>query len=127
MAADDIRNEPDYSSPYAPPTQTAGPQLPPRQSRWPTVVGIVAIAIAGLGITGGFCGLVTIVSMPGMMPQNQAVTMVPAGWTPWMVVTSLVGMALTVVLLIAGIGLLQRRPWSARLCTRWRWSTSPMW
>jgi len=120
MAADDVRNEPDYSHPYAPPTQTAGPQLPPRPSKWPTVIGIVAIAFAGLGIMGGFCGLVTMVTMPSMMPQDPATTAaLSATRSSWMVVQLLVGLGLTVLLLICGIGLLKRRPWSPKGCTRW--------
>ena len=118
--ADDVQNEPDYSSPYAPPTQTAGPQLPPRQSRWPTVIGIVAIAFAGLGILGGFCGLVGTVTMFTVMPDDQAAAAgMPSGWALWIVITSLLGLGLTVLLLIFGIGLLQRRPWSAKMCSRW--------
>lgn len=120
MAADDMHNEPNYYSPYAPPTQTAGPQLPPRQSSWPTVIGIVSIAFAGLGILGGFCGLVVALIMPRIMPPNQATAAgVPPDWMPWMAVMWLVGISLTVVLLIVGIGLLQRRAWSARLCPWW--------
>ena len=46
---------PEQSAPFTPPTQAPPP--PVRASVWPTVVGIIGIIYASLGLFGTFCGL----------------------------------------------------------------------
>ncbi len=91
---------------------------------WPRVLGIVAIVFGSLGVLGGCMGL--------LFPILQSVfedavskgggpdifgTM--QGWQGWTLAGSVLGMVISVLLIVEGIGLLRRRPWSIRLGYCW--------
>jgi hypothetical protein len=118
-------NLPDLPSPQArpltPPTQPVplAPVVP--RSKWPAVVGIIAIVIGAGGFLYNACGAVgafvvaiMFQRMPptGMPPQ---VMQIKPGLEGVMLVMSL----LCGVLLIPGIALLQRRRWSAAWLRIW--------
>jgi hypothetical protein len=109
------------AEPTAPPTVWPGLRVKPPRSKWPAVVGIIAIVIGAGGFLYNACGAVgafvvgmVFQRMPstGMPPE---VFQVKPGWVGVMLVMSL----LCGVLLIPGIALLQRRRWSAAWLRIW--------
>jgi hypothetical protein len=97
------------------------PMMEAPPSKWPTVIGIIAIVIAALGLLANACGVVSLffagtmfrrTVLPGMPPELFQIR-------PGLVVIQLVRFAMAVALLIIGIGLLQRRPRSARWVNPW--------
>jgi len=115
MAADDMHNEQDQASSDAPPTETAGPQLPELPSRWPTVFGVVAIVFAGLGIFFGGNALLSILRYE---PPPNAAGQTPTV-PPMVIINVLLSIGLAVLLLISGIGLMKRRACAPKWLTRW--------
>ena len=123
----------DEESPPAPPVQSI--QLPEEPAKWPTVFGVVGIIVAAVGLLGGCCGVIAPLVWPyyirwleglEQVPQEQLgaakAAMLPAAW---MVPASLVGLALSVVLLIGAIRLLRRRSSGIGLCKVWAWINIP--
>jgi hypothetical protein len=95
----------------------------PAESSWAKVIGIIAIVLGSLGILGGVYGVITprlLGFFESLMPPGQdggfEALEQHAGWT---VATSLVGMAVAALLLVGGIGLAKRRPWSLATCRVW--------
>jgi amino acid transporter len=123
---------PERSASLTPPTQAPPPLV--RASVWPTVVSIIGIIYASLGLFGTFCGLAFLFILPsyadwlqsfGMSEQDvQAMetSMPPIGWT---VLTSLVGLALIILLFVGALKLLRRQASGARLCALWSWIIIP--
>lgn len=116
MATDDPIQPPQVPPPAAPPTR-AGPipvALPP--SKWPTVLGTIAIILAALGLLSLIGPIVARFAPKPPTSQPTPPIMLPATWTA-------VGMplhvTLSILLLIGGIGLLTRRRWSARAMRIW--------
>jgi hypothetical protein len=95
-------------SPQPPYTQTPA-YYPPQQKRsvWPTVIGIISIILASLGL---LCTpLVTITN--AINPTTQQVyEYLPDWYRTWEIVGMFGGIVFAVVLLIGGITLLKRRP-----------------
>jgi hypothetical protein len=92
-------------------------EAPP--SKWPTVIGIIAIIWAAIGLLGGVCGLGSIfmaqvipANFPGTpgMSMSAPLTMLPG---------ALLSLIVRACLLALGIGLLKRRPWSAQWIRTW--------
>ena len=54
-----------------------------------------------------------------MLPVQRATIEVMRRWATWTVVVSLLSAAVAILLLAAGIGLVQRRRWSPRVFTIW--------
>ncbi len=120
------------SAPFTPPTQAPPPSV--RASVWPTVVGIIGIIYASLGLFGTFCGLAYPFILPlyvdwlrsGGTPeqrvQEMETSMPPVGWT---VLTSMVGLALVILLFVGAVRLLRRQTSGARLCALWSWIIIP--
>ena len=118
-------NTPDPGSPQprpiAPPTQPVplAPVVP--RSKWPAVVGIIAIVIGAGGSLFNACGAVGSfftatmfqrIKPPGMPPEVLQVR-------PVLVAVMLVMSLLCGALLVPGIALLQRRRWSAAWLRIW--------
>lgn len=115
---------PDFASPQprplTPPTMPVS--LPPvsRPSRWPMVIAVIAIGWSVLGISGNLWGMAAELTMQTSTATQPVAR--PVHWEPMKFVAALdylVEVVLCVVLLIAAVGLLQRRPWSARLARLW--------
>ena len=123
---------PEGSAALTPPTQA--PPLPVQASVWPTVVGIISIIYASLGLFGTFCGLAFLFVLPSFadwlrglgMPEEDvqalATSMPPVGWT---VFSSLVGLAMIILLFVGALRLLRHRASGARLCALWSWMIIP--
>ena len=120
------------TAPLTPPTQA--PLPPVRASVWPTVVGIIGIIYASLGLFGTFCGLAFLFVLPsyadwfqsiGMSEQEvqeMQTAMPPATWS---VFASVVGLALVILLFVGAVRLLRRQASGARLCALWSWMIIP--
>jgi hypothetical protein len=119
--------------PPAPPVQSV--ELAETPSKWPTVFGVVGIILAALGLLGGCCGVISplvwpryiqwLESMEGV-PED-SIAMAKAGMPPaaWVVPASLVGLALSVILMIGAIRLLRRLSSGVGLCKFWAWFNIP--
>lgn len=93
------------------------------RSNWPVIFGIGAILFGALGV---------ITTLPAGCASSLATSLVPAGSvgspaadvmqriTTWFTIGSLVSAGLSLLLLVLGVGLCQRRAWSIRLV--WIWS-----
>ncbi len=98
-------------------------EIPHRPSAWPMVIGVIAIIFGSLAILQGCFGAVSSLfmsSLSGLMPTEQA-TMLDAmeGLKPWMIIGAVLTLALGILLLVAGIGLVRRRAWSPTACMVW--------
>ena len=120
------------SAPFTPPTQAPPPSV--RASVWPTVVGIIGIIYASLGLFGTFCGLAFFFillsyadwlesfGIPEQELQEMQASMSPVSWT---VLASVVGLALVILLFVGAVRLLRRQASGARLCALWSWMIIP--
>ncbi len=126
----------DESRPPEPPV-TAPPsemgEMVPVPSSWPIAIGIIGIVLASLGLFGGCCGLVSPLMMnffkgmaSGNMPQ-QRIDQIFASQPPtmWIIPASLVGLALSTLMLVGCIGLTRRRAGGVSLCKAWAWINIP--
>ena len=115
-------------TPMTPPTDAGA--IPPKPSSWPMVVGIIAIILGAGGILaygcGGLIGNVGMVFVSNWMrstgvvdPVQQAQMEVLRDYLAWNIVNSLFSTGLSILLLIAGIGLVRRRSSSMRVSIVW--------
>ena len=123
---------PERSASFTPPTQAPPPLV--RASVWPTVVGIIGIIYASLGLFGTFCGLAFLFillsyadwlesfGIPEQEVQEMQASMSPVSWT---VPASVVGLALASLLFVGAVRLLRRQASGARLCALWSWIIIP--
>jgi len=105
----------------APPTVS---HIEPARPVWPTVIGVISIVFGLLGALQGCGGIVMPFAMnglTGLMPddQSKAVFAGMSDHLAWGVAAGVTGMAVGVLLLTAGIGMVQRRRWSVRAHTIW--------
>lgn len=118
-------------SPPAPPTTAGAVTSSSHQSKWPTVIGIIAIVV---GIGGVLTSCLNLAS-PFLMKKfvNRDTMTVPVSeqmrasmavakeWETWIAIINCAGLILGVVLLMAGIGMLSRRSYAAGLVRTWAW------
>jgi hypothetical protein len=100
----------------APPTRAGAIPIEPPRSTWPTVLGIIAIVLAVLGLLS-LLGQAVMLVVPHPPAASQ-----PAYPEPPAVVKAIVTpmwAALSVLLLVGGIGVANRRRWSARALVGW--------
>jgi hypothetical protein len=105
----------------APPTVS---HIEPASPVWPTVIGVISIVFGLLGALQGCGGIVMPFAMnglTGLMPddQSKAVFAGMSDHLAWGVAAGVTGMAVGVLLLTAGIGMVQRRRWGVRAHTIW--------
>jgi hypothetical protein len=105
MAADPI-------SPLPPTTPLD--ELPPEPAKWPKTVGTISVIWAGLSLLCGLCGVGWMIAMPKMMAgaEQQMGGPMPDIMKPSMAQLGLgvIGFVPTILLLIAGILTVMRRP-----------------
>ena len=121
MSTDGTPQQPMSPEPrwVAPPMQPGIPMMAAPQSKWPTVIGIIAIIWAAFGLLGGVCGLGGIFmarSMPTNFPGAPGMSM---GASPMMLFGFFISLILRSCLLALGIGLIKRRPWAAKWIRIW--------
>ena len=121
MTQDQTPNVPNY--PVAPPTQPGIVGLPQQPSAWPKVIGIIAIILGALGALGGVWGAISPLftdALMSMVPAGQATGMeAMQQFKGWTVVSSLLMLGVAVLLLVAGVGLVQRRGWAPKISMLW--------
>lgn len=119
---------PPADPPQAPPTRPGELRLRTQRATWPTVLGIIAVVLAALGIVSrlGSLGMLLLMRsmFAGMDDEFHPATAGPFSdqWLAWTVVEYSLGAGLAIWLLLAGIGLLQRRRWSPLAINFWAWS-----
>lgn len=116
----------DDASTAAPPTAREGYVAPPTRHKWPTVLGIIAIIFGSFGVLAGVWGMVAPLLMASMFEASgmssaevQAQLDVMRSLQGWSIGFSVLSTVLAVVLLVAGVQLVRRRPQGATLCYLW--------
>ncbi len=108
-----------FESTMSPPPQQPG-EIPAQPSTWPTVLGIISIVLASLGILTNLCGGVAAVFMPAIMgaigdaaPKDDPMIKVQVElahrFMAFNLANAVIVIGLGVILLSAGIGLARRR------------------
>jgi membrane protein insertase Oxa1/YidC/SpoIIIJ len=108
--------DPGFSTPPTPPVPPTAPgAIPGQRPIWATVVGVIAIIFGVFGALGGCWGLATPFVLPLLLkllagnPQAAAGLQANTDFA-WLIAgQSLVLLALAALLLVAGVGVLQRR------------------
>ncbi len=111
----------------APPVEPSVPFGSPVPSSWPRPIGIVCLVFGVLGILGGLFAIVAAIVGPKI--ANAFAEMGRAGMVPdqmqdhmvWAISSAGIGFCLAVVLCIAGIGIIRRRPSGIRRAKAWAW------
>ncbi|MEE3001418.1 MAG: hypothetical protein VX908_01855 [Planctomycetota bacterium] len=104
-----------------------GMEMPSKPSSWPTVLGILGIILASIGLLSGFCGLLGGLFMSSLMdliassmPEDQRAEMVASMPTSgFMLVEGIAGLALGLMLLVGSIRLVKRRDTCRGLLNTW--------
>lgn len=117
-------------TPPIPPTEPFGYVPIASRPSWPKVIGIISIVLGSLGTLQGCSTALSPFFLPfaadfmrAMPPQAQnpgvdSLT-VAQKWLPWTVTQGLLSLAVAILLLVSGIGLLQRRPWGVSASRVW--------
>ncbi len=107
--------------PAAPPTTPAPIAAEP--SHWPTPIGVIAIVLGALGFLGGAANLLqplildfVAAAMPDQMKAQMDVT---RRWMPTTMTLNAFQSLLALLLLVAGVMVLRRRPAGATLAVTW--------
>jgi hypothetical protein len=107
----------------APPVAPGPVEAAPRQSNWPTVLGIIACVLGGLAALGGCfgAGSLTIVRMmANAVPPEEAEAFRMMTQNMWFyALNAILYLVLGGLLAIGGVGLLMRRPWSRPTILLW--------
>lgn len=116
--------EPEYphdpSAASAPPTRPGPLPAPPRTSKWPTILGVIAIVLGVLGVLGGVWGFVAPAVMPHIMPDIPSEVAAELERTKgWTMISSALTLALALLLAVSGVGLTNRRLWSVSVARLW--------
>ena len=95
-----------------------GPAEPDKTPAWAIAIGVISIIYASLGL---ICTPVSLVSSRLMPSPAGFEEMLPPWFETYSIVSGLVGMAVAVILLVAGIGLLRRRAGAVSLHVVYGW------
>jgi hypothetical protein len=131
MSRTDSGGFPGYPAtpPATPPTAPGPLPVYTAPSKWPTVIGVIAIVFGVFGALGGVWGALSPLfidmvfgsTATPLPPQAAAQLEIQREWAGWTVGLSIAGGLLAVLLLIAGIGLTMRRAWCAGTARTWAW------
>jgi hypothetical protein len=109
--------------PPAPPIAPGPVVAAPTRPAWPVVLGVMVIVFASLTILGGLTDAAGAMFMGAFMPlMNEdapAVVEAMRQFAGWKAATGLAGAAVGGLGVVAGIGLLRRRPWAPSACIAW--------
>ena len=114
--------------PAAPPAAYAAPPTNPYTDplrgppKWAKVVGTIMITFGCLGLLGGLWSLLWTAVMPmftASMPDPTGTMAQMNDMSGFMLLSSLVMTALAIMLLVAGIGIVKRRPWAPSATIVW--------
>ena len=113
-------DQPFEPSGLTPPSEIG--EAPPKPSGWPMTIGVICIVFGSLGLVCYGCNAVSTMATPfmmGMVPEDQRPATPQGVQLVVQVVQLCAAFALSVWLLIAGIGLTRRRPWARGQCIGW--------
>lgn len=79
-----------------------------------TVFGVLNIVFGSMGLLSMPCGMIVIFAMPNVMNPTEGVK-------AWLLFSSMVGFACTILLIVVGIGLLKLRAWARKWCLGYGW------
>jgi len=97
---------------------------PAPRSAWPTVIGVICIVLASLGLLCYGCNSASTILQPmviAAMPADQRPPTPQGAQLVYQVIALCASFLLSIWLLIAGIGLCRRRSWSRAWCLGWAW------
>lgn len=102
------------NTPSMPPTSSDF-SMPAEPPSWPKVIGIISIVWGSLGLFCNACGMISQLggnAMIGMMPpeQQEAMKAQMAAAGPAQLAIYVFGILITILLIVAGVLTLQRRP-----------------
>lgn len=89
--------------------------LPSTRPGWPKVVGIISIVWGSLWILCGGCGTAFQIWGASLMPPDPAASTPPPSVGPLQVVSALIGIAIDVFLIVAGVMTVSRKPLGRQL------------
>jgi hypothetical protein len=90
----------------------------PGRPVWPTVIGVISVSLAGLGL---ICSPVSFVDVQKIISGRPTEYPYPEWFRDYTLVAVLFGMLMSVVLLVGGIQLLRRRPVARMLHLVYGW------
>ena len=106
-----------------PPTQPGVLGIPVRGTKWPMIIGVLAIVLGVFNSVCNVCGVFAPVL------QDSLEKLLPAGamseakteerWVPWVAGASGIALLLGIMEIIGGGGLMKRAPWSPRILRTW--------
>lgn len=102
-----------------PPTVQRPLVAAPAKTRWPGVIGTIAIVVGALGILISAWGVlqqVFITRITAMVPGQEPMIVVYERWRTPMIAVMAAGVLVAAVLLAAGIMLVRRKPGAAAAC-----------
>jgi hypothetical protein len=118
---------PEAPPPAAPPVRAGQLGVPPRRPVWPTVVGVICIVYGAFSVLGTIFGQLVSrmvpTPAPGEDPEVDAAMMAAIDNPAWQAMILVSGIGLAVLLIAAGVGLVQRRRWSIPTAKVWSWAT----
>lgn len=116
--------------PVAPPTQPGVYLVPARAPAWPKVIGVIAIVLGAGGALGGLCGALMPWlqgALQSLLPPETAAGLMPfEKWRVPLAILQVATMLVAVLLLIGGIGLVSRKPWSKAVLLWWAGMRIPL-
>ncbi len=106
--------------PSIPPTMPGPLPAPGVRTTWPTVIGVIAIILGVFGTLGNVWGIVAASFMPQMMSSAPPDVVDQMKQMQGMTVKiSMLSLPIPILLLAAGIGLVNRRRWGVSLAKGW--------
>jgi hypothetical protein len=120
----------DHTTPVAPPLQPGPLGAVQRAPVWPTVLGVIAVIWGSLSLLGTAVGLLVQGWVPrpapGEHPEPDAAMLAAVNSPAYQALTTIAGVILGILLVVAGIGLLRRVRWSIGAAKVWSWATIAM-
>jgi len=107
------------------PPMAAETRLPEQKSSWPTVVGVIGIVLASLGLLSSVCGGIWLAVQPLLPPEFTASQPdLGRAYVVMQIVGYVVALPMSIWLLVASIGVMKRRAGSGggRSSTSSTWS-----
>jgi hypothetical protein len=106
-----------------PPTEPGLLGIPARATKWPVVIGVIAIVL------GTFAAICSVCATAMPLAQDSIEAALPAGamkegkieerWIPWALANAGISLLVAILQIVGGIGLMKRAPWSPKTLRTW--------
>ena len=96
--------------------------IPPAPSVWPTVIGTISIVLGAMGLLCYGCGAIGELVTPllaNVVPEEALGPQPEGAFLVYWIASHCVALLLSLWLLVAGIGIAQRRAWSRSASVGW--------